>query len=435
MEGYVMKEKTSEWFGRLPASWSIIPLKYAFSIKKNIAGETGHTVLSVTQKGIKPKKMNEKGQFALDYSKYQLVNPGDFVMNHMDLLTGWVDISQYDGVTSPDYRVFFNTNPNLFSSEYYRYIFQLCYTNRIFYGMGQGVAGFGRWRLPSDMFLNFSLPVPGIDEQRAISSYLDKQCALIDDAITEAKISIEEYNSWKASIILEAVTKGLDKDAKLKESSIDGLGQIHALARIIRLKHLINTIESGVSVNAGQDAARGDEIGVLKTSCVSKNKFIAEENKNVNREEYSRVACPVRGQSLIVSRMNTPELVGACGYVDRAYPNLFLPDRLWQITCLPTCNTKYIWYFLSCRYTRNYYASLATGTSSSMQNISQAQFGNLQIVLPNIDEQARITKYLDSICEQIDTITENKQTLIENLESYKRSLIFEVVTGKRKVVQ
>lgn len=172
MAEHKMRDNTGEWFGSIPVDWTILALKYAFSIKKDIARKLGYTVLSVTQKGIKPKDMLEKGQFAMDYSKYQVVNRGEFIMNHMDLLTGWVDIAQESGVTSPDYRVFYNTDPTRFFSEYYKYIFQFCYSNRVFYGMGQGVAGFGRWRLPSDMFLRFLLPVPQIDEQKAIATYL-----------------------------------------------------------------------------------------------------------------------------------------------------------------------------------------------------------------------------------------------------------------------
>ena len=118
--------------------------------------------MSVTQRGIKPKDMSEKGQFSLDYSKYQLVDSGDFVMNHMDLLTGWVDISNMDGVTSPDYRVFQSSNPEKYYPDYYRYVFQTCYQQRIFYGFGQGVSGFGRWRLPAEIFLEFLSPSTSI---------------------------------------------------------------------------------------------------------------------------------------------------------------------------------------------------------------------------------------------------------------------------------
>lgn len=193
-KGYTeMKESGIEWLGKIPNNWCTIRVKYAFRIKKVIAGELGHTVLSVTQRGIKPKDMSEKGQFSLDYSKYQLVDSGDFIMNHMDLLTGWVDTSCMNGVTSPDYRVFQSSNPEKYYPGFYRYVFQTCYQQRIFYGLGQGVSGFGRWRLPAEIFLNFYVPAPPYEIQSAIASYLDAQCAKIDEIITQAKASIEDY--------------------------------------------------------------------------------------------------------------------------------------------------------------------------------------------------------------------------------------------------
>ena len=265
MAEHKMRDNTGEWFGSIPVDWTILALKYAFSIKKDIARKLGYTVLSVTQKGIKPKDMLEKGQFAMDYSKYQVVNRGEFIMNHMDLLTGWVDIAQESGVTSPDYRVFYNTDPTRFFSEYYKYIFQFCYSNRVFYGMGQGVAGFGRWRLPSDMFLRFLLPVPQIDEQKAIATYLDEQCTLIDEAIAEAKVSIEEYKGWKASIIFEVITKGVDKNAALKESGISWIGQIPSTWNMCLIKYCMVKIGSGKTPSGGAEVYSDSGVMFLRS--------------------------------------------------------------------------------------------------------------------------------------------------------------------------
>lgn len=107
--------------------------------------------MSITQRGIIPKDFsNNEGQFANSYANYQLVHKGDFAMNHMDLLTGWVDISKYEGVTSPDYRVFVLNDKNGMCPKYYLYMMQMCYSARIFYGLGQGVSGMGRWRLQAD---------------------------------------------------------------------------------------------------------------------------------------------------------------------------------------------------------------------------------------------------------------------------------------------
>lgn len=424
----------ADWLGEIPSDWKVCPLKYIFTIKKRIAGEPGHTVLSITQSGIKPKDMSGQGQFAQDYSNYQLVYPGDFAMNHMDLLTGWVDLSKYEGVTSPDYRVFINNDDTTYLSEYYKYIFQYCYSGRVFYGLGQGVSGFGRWRLPAEMFLNFRLPVPPKSTQETIVQYLNRKVAHIDSVIAEAKASIEEYKAWKASVIYEAVTKGLDPDMEMKDSGVEWIGEIPSDWDVMRLKNVIFFIESGVSVNAAQTPANEGSTGVLKTSSVSKYTFIPEENKEVNAEELGRVSCPVKANTIIVSRMNTPELVGACGFVERDWPNLFLPDRLWQVHFIETVNVKYVWYYLCSNYIRSYYASLSSGTSSSMQNISQGQFENAYLMLPPYAVQKELVDYLDSRCSAIDSLVSEKESLIADLESYKKSLIFEVVTGKRKVV-
>lgn len=202
-----MKDSTSAWFGQIPSDWNMRKVKYIFKIQKDIAGEEGHTVLSITQKGIKPKDLKKnEGQLAENYSNYQLVHMGNFAMNHMDLLTGWVDVSGYEGVTSPDYRVFRLIDEKDYYSKYYLYLMQMCYTNRIFYGLGQGVSGLGRWRLQADKFLNFSITVPCYEEQKEIADYLDKKCSAIDDLIAKKEQYLSEIENYKKSLIYEYVT-------------------------------------------------------------------------------------------------------------------------------------------------------------------------------------------------------------------------------------
>ena len=202
-----MKDSQSIWLGYIPSDWQTSKLKYVFHIKKDIAGKEGYTVLSITQSGIKPKDLSKnEGQLAQDYSNYQLVNVGDFAMNHMDLLTGWVDISKYAGVTSPDYRVFVLNDSQNNSSRYYLYFMQMCYFNKIFYGLGQGVSGLGRWRLQADKFLNFVITVPSLCEQQEIVEYLDRKCSEIDALISKKEQLITELEAYKKSLIYEYVT-------------------------------------------------------------------------------------------------------------------------------------------------------------------------------------------------------------------------------------
>ena len=202
-----MKDSGSVWFEEIPCNWVMKRIKYLFHIKKDIAGKEGYTVLSITQSGIKPKDLSKnEGQLADNYSHYQLLNPGDFAMNHMDLLTGWVDISKYSGVTSPDYRVFILDDTGKNDSSYYLYLMQMCYFNRIFYGLGQGVSGMGRWRLQADKFMNFPVVVPPVDEQKEIVSYLNEKCKQLDTLIRNKQQYLIEIENYKKSLIYEYVT-------------------------------------------------------------------------------------------------------------------------------------------------------------------------------------------------------------------------------------
>lgn len=202
-----MKNSGIDWIGMVPKSWDIMTFRRLFAIRKIIAHEDGLDVLSVTQQGLKIKDLSSnEGQMADDYSNYQRVRPNDFVMNHMDLLTGWIDISSFYGVTSPDYRVFESLEDFPISRKYYLYVFQACYKGRIFYHLGQGVSGQGRWRLPAKQMLRFNLPYPKEEEQKAIVEYLDKKTSEIDSLIALKQNKITSLKEYKKSIIYEYVT-------------------------------------------------------------------------------------------------------------------------------------------------------------------------------------------------------------------------------------
>lgn len=276
--------------------------------------------------------------------------------------------------------------------------------------------------------------VPQLNKQDTIANYLDNQCSQIDLLLQKALTSIEEYKKLKQAVITQAVTKGVRGEREMKDSGVEWIGEIPKYWNIGKLKYYWISVESGVSVNAADRPIDNPaQYGVLKTSSVSKFIFNPHEHKQVNNDEYSRVTCPVTADCIIVSRMNTPDLVGACGYVEKTYPNLFLPDRLWQISFKNDVSAKFIWYYLNNKMVRSYISSLSTGTSSTMQNISQGQFGNISVCLPDSNEQKEIADYLDAKCAEIDKLIAKKDQLVKELESYKKSLIYEVVTGKREV--
>jgi len=202
-----MKDSGIEWMGKVPSGWGVTKINQLFSIKKEIANQTGYDVLSVTQTGLKVKDVSRnEGQMAADYSKYQIVQPRDFVMNHMDLLTGWVDIATQVGVTSPDYRAFYARNEKIVFNEFYLYVFQICYMNKIFYGLGQGVSNMGRWRLQTDKFLNFYLPLPPVAEQKEIVKFLKNKLLQVNSMLEQKEKLISELEDYKKSLIYEYVT-------------------------------------------------------------------------------------------------------------------------------------------------------------------------------------------------------------------------------------
>lgn len=266
--------------------------------------------------------------------------------------------------------------------------------------------------------------VPQLNKQDTIANYLDNQCSQIDLLLQKALTSIEEYKKLKQAVITQAVTKGVRGEREMKDSGVEWIGEIPKYWNIGKLKYYWISVESGVSVNAADRPIDNPaQYGVLKTSSVSKFIFNPHEHKQVNNDEYSRVTCPVTADCIIVSRMNTPDLVGACGYVEKTYPNLFLPDRLWQISFKNDVSAKFIWYYLNNKMVRSYISSLSTGTSSTMQNISQGQFGNISVCLPDSNEQKEIADYLDAKCAEIDKLIAKKDQLVKELESYKKSLI------------
>ena len=204
--------KTSmDWACEIPAEWSISRIRNHFEILKRIAGAEGYDVFSVTQQGLKVRDINVyEGQLAANYSGYQFVYPGEFAMNHMDLLTGGVGIADHLGVTSPDYRVFRIFDEAHCYAPYYLKVFQICYRRHAFYRFGRGAANVGRWRLPADAFKNFEIPLPPYEEQIKIVQAIGDEEQKTKAAIECLKKQIDLLNDLKIRLISDTVTGKID---------------------------------------------------------------------------------------------------------------------------------------------------------------------------------------------------------------------------------
>lgn len=420
--GRELKYSGVSWLGDIPKTWGVEQFRRLFYIHKDIAGKSGLNVLSVTQQGIKIKDISKnEGQIAQDYSKYQLVSPGDFVMNHMDLLTGYIDISAYDGVTSPDYRAFRAVRRNI-SVRYYLHIFQLCYKCRIFYQLGQGVSGFGRWRLPTEQLLLFELPLPPLKEQYTISSYLDKKCGEIDELLSVQGRIIDELKAYKQSIIAEAITKGLVPSVSMKESGIHWIGKIPQNWGLIRLKDTATFI-NGYAFDS--DSFHPDEgIPVIRIGDISSS---IDYEKCLKHEDAEFLHSYLIQDGDILIAMSG--YVGKTAFVKEA-KKAFVNQRVGIVR---SDNNPYLKYVLMVSGFLEHVAQLNFG--SVISNISSASILNYRFPFPPENERKSITDYLDEKCSEIDTLIDLKQSKIDALKAYKKSIIYEYVTGKKEVVE
>jgi type I restriction enzyme S subunit len=212
-----------------------------------------------------------------------------------------------------------------------------------------------------------------------------------------------------------------------KVSGIEWLGDMPSHWFPARLKNVIQSIDSGTSVNAADWPAGPDEIGVLKTSCVSSGWFNADANKTVVEDDISRVTCPVQGDTVIVNRANTPLLVGSAGYVSHELKNIYLSDKLWQIRfhdALPT----FVYYWTQTPVYRSQIGAKCVGASSSMQNLSMVDFGNVALALPPDDEQSSIVNFLSERTAKIDALIDKQEQLIATVREDRTATITHAVT-------
>jgi type I restriction enzyme S subunit len=439
MENVLIKKYPSykpsgiEWLGEIPEHWEIKRLKYVFRILKRIAGELGHSVLSITQNGIKIKDIDSgEGQLSMDYSKYQYVYSGDFAMNHMDLLTGYVDISKFDGVISPDYRVFelveINSNKN-----YMLILLQLGYKSRIFYAHGQGVSMLGRWRFPSENFNNFSFPIPPIQEQIAIAEFLDRKTALIDQAVGIKEKQIELLKERRQILIQNAVTKGLDKNARMKDSGVEWIGEIPEGWEVESFKNiLIERNQKNIPIISKERLSLSIDKGVT---------LYSEKTTNLDRfkEDFTQYKLAHKGD-LVFNSMNM--IVGAVGVSDYfgcvspVYYTYF--EKTGDILV-----TKFYEYFFKNKKVQSVLYSLGKGImaidrgegkfNTVRLKVSRSDLRSMQIPRPKTSEIYNIIEYIESTKGKIDKVIALQEQQIEKLKEYKASLINEVVTGKIKV--
>lgn len=416
-----MQGQLDEWIGDLPAEWDAVKTKQLFRILKRQVPHKGQTILSITQQGIRPKNIcvNE-GQMAGTYDGYQEVFVGDFAMNSMDLLTGWVDQSQYDGLTSPDYRVFAPIEPSCVHGPFYSYVFQSLYTRRVYYKYGQGVSNMGRWRLPAQTFLNFPLPHPAIEEQRIIAKFIESKTSEIDALIEKLSREVELLERYRRELIARTVTRGLDPDAPMKDSGIDWIDKAPAAWKT-----------ASISVVTDENKAKNADLSEKNLLSLSYGRVIRKDiDLAFGLLPSSFDSYQIVEPGYIILRMTDLQndkrslrsaLAEERGIITSAYIGLKVRGPIVS---------KYLSWLLRFYDLAKVFYSLGGGVR---QSANYKEIGKIPILVPPECEQQKIADFLGEKSTQIDSTIERIKKQIELLGKYRKQVINDAVTGKVRV--
>ncbi len=416
-----MKDSGIEWIGEIPEEWEVRKVKELFFRKKKEAKQEDPIVLTLSRNGVRIRDMsNNEGQIAENYYNYNQVEVGDFLLNPMDLYSGAnCNVSSVAGVISPAYFNLVAKNGNI--AKFSDYYFKTQYWAMAMFAHGKGVSYEHRWTLNNETLMNYFVPVPSIQNQQAIANFLDQKCSEIDHILEKTRESIEEYKKLKQSIITEAVTKGLDKNVEMKDSGIEWIGEIPKHWEVLQVKYIVRW----KSENNNPDAvvlSLYRDFGIVP-------KDSRDDNHNVTSLDTSGYKVVNTGD-LVINKMKAWQ--GSLAVSD--YEGIVSPAYHVAEFINAKVNPKYFHHLMRNQVYLPEYRRLSTGMRIGQWDLSFDSFKNLNSIIPPKDEQLTIIEYIDNQSAIIDSLIAQKETLLTDLEAYKKSLIFECVTGKREVM-
>lgn len=410
------KDSGIAWIGEIPEHWNLALVKSIFNrrTKKNNPILTEERLSLSIEKGVTlySEKTTNLDRFKEDFTQYQIAYPNDIVLNSMNMIVGAIGISHYLGCVSPVYYVIAPKDKNI-NVNYYGYLLNNFRIRNLYHALGEGIYAIDRGegrintcrlKVSYDKFGSIIVPIPSINEQLSIATYLDQKCSKIDELITLQEEMITKLQNYKQSVITEAVTKGLDKNVPLKDSGIEWIGEFPEHWKVVKIKYLAK-IKSGDSISSNEIIQEGIY------EVYGGNGLMGYCNKkNVN------------GFNIIIGR------VGAlCGNVRLISESKYITDNALILNCFDNALYPYMYIMLKAANLNN------LNTSNAQPLITGSKVLNVSLPIPPLSEQQSITDYLDRKCSEIDELISIKQQKIEKLKDYKKSLIFECVTGKRKV--
>ena len=416
-----MKDSGIEWIGQVPSDWMVRPIRADFIevTEKNKFGRV-KKALKFTYGRIIPKDnfdADEDSYVADTILNYTIVHPNTIMLNclnlNFDFVSQRIGLVTETGAITSAYMAFKASNASILP-EYATYLFKSYDNCKAFHNMGGGV----RKILNFEEFKKKYYLLPSTAEQTAISSFLDKKCAELETLISDIQSQIEAIEEYKRSVITEAVTKGLNPDAEMRDSGVQWIGMMPTHWDCQRGKYILRYLQKPVR----------DDDGVI--TCFRDGEVTLRSNR---REDGFTMADKEIGYQgidvgdLVVHGMDG--FAGAIGISDsrgKASPVLNVLDT--------EQNKKYIMYYLRSMAYNDVFLALATGIRVRSCDLRWNKLAELLYPLPPVEEQQAIVEHIDSVLERTNAIIAEKKQQIETIEEYKKSLIFEYVTGKKEVV-
>ena len=419
-----MKDTGIEWVGLIPKNWYIRPLYACLDeINQKNSPIVTMNILSLTNTdGVIPysERGNQGNKSKENLEDYKVVYPNTIVANSMNILIGSVGLSKYEGCVSPVYYVY--SAKSQIDIRYMNYLFQTEPFQKRLRQFANGILEI-RLRVSSHDILHQKVAVPDYDEQQVIADYLDETCSQINEIIEEVKASIDEYKELKQAVIFEAVTKGLDKNVEMKESTIENLESIPSNWEIRRIATLYEeSKETGredlpilmVSINTGiSEGEVGDDDRIRKV--------VRSEDKSVYKV--------VHRNDLAYNMMRAWQGGFGAAQVEGLVSPAYVVAR-------PKCelDSRYVEALLRTPIFTEKIRGLSYGVADFRLRLYWTYFKNLRTCFPPLEEQRQIADFITAESKKLDALIHEKLELVVELEAYKKSLIYEVVTGKRRVV-
>lgn len=395
-----MKDSGIAWIGAMPQAWKMNTIAQIFlQVKCKNTGLQEKNLLSLSYGKVKRKSIDTvEGLLPESFDGYNIIEKDDIVLRLTDLQNDHtslrVGLAEERGIITSAYLTI--RNRSNFCPKYLYYYLHSFDIAKGFYGMGAGVRQGLNW----DGVKWLKILAPSVPEQERIAAFLDAECAEIDAVLEKTRASIEEYEKLKQAVITQAVTKGIRGDRPMKNSGIEWIGDIPAEWDYTKAKNCVNIQNGSDPKTEGSIPVYGSGASSFKTC-----------------GEYKE------GPSVLIGRKGATLHIPH--YISTKFWNV---DTAFNVYAKPNFDLKF-YFYCACSFDYRFYISQTT-----LPSMTQTAYENMFLPLPSNDEQRAIASYLDNRCEEIDALIWKKQECLVEIENYKKSLIYEYVTGKKEVV-